>query len=108
MFWNICFAHLGMSKILTLLHSLAGPWRGQVRSCGMNGVSISWSMGASACLALALVHLLIGIKIRWSSVHLLFAAASIAVAAIAVCELRMMLARSPAEFGSWMRWIHVP
>jgi two-component system sensor kinase FixL len=70
-------------------------------------VTVVWSAIASACLALAAVHALIGLRQR-DRANLLFAVNSLSVAAIAAFELAMMRAATPAEYGSIQRWIHVP
>ncbi|HEY7091320.1 MAG TPA: ATP-binding protein [Tepidisphaeraceae bacterium] len=74
----------------------------------MNWVTVIWSMAASACLTLALIHFVIWIKDRASPVHLLFALSALSVAGVAAGELRMMLSSSPEVFGSALRWTHVP
>ena len=74
----------------------------------MNSITAAWSMGASACVTVALIHLLIWLKDRKSYDRLLFALAALAVAAIAVLEFQMMMSQTPGQFGRWMRWVHVP
>jgi two-component system, LuxR family, sensor kinase FixL len=53
----------------------------------MSWVTIIWSMVASACLALAAMHLLIWCKKRTVWTSLLFALTAAATAAVAGCEL---------------------
>jgi PAS domain S-box-containing protein len=74
----------------------------------MNSVTIIWTMAASACLTLAAMHLLVWLKKRTSWSNLLIAVMAAGTAGVAYCELSMMLALTPAEFGRVMRWIHVP
>src|SRR5262245_24272230 len=74
----------------------------------MSWLTVFWSMAASACLTFAFTDLLIWFKNRKSHVHLFFALAAIAVAALAMCELRLMFSSSPEEAGRWIRWLHVP
>ena len=74
----------------------------------MSWLTVIWSMAASACLTLALMHLAIWIKQRGNISHLLFAVAAIAVAGVAAGELRMMLAQTPAQFAIAQRRIHLP
>jgi PAS domain S-box-containing protein len=74
----------------------------------MNWMTTTWSMVTSACLTIALIHLVIWLQDRRNLVHLLFAVAAMSVAGIAVGELQMMLARTPEEFGVRLRWTHVP
>ncbi|MES2659100.1 MAG: ATP-binding protein [Verrucomicrobiota bacterium] len=74
----------------------------------MSWVTVIWSMVASACLTLALMHLLI----RWwqaeARVNLVFALSAIFTALLAGCELWMMRAQTPQEFGLAVRWLQVP
>jgi two-component system sensor kinase FixL len=74
----------------------------------MSRVTIVWSMVASACLTLAAMHLLVWGRRRTAWAHLLFALSATGVAAYAGCELWMMRAETPEEFGVALRWAHVP
>jgi len=74
----------------------------------MNWVTIVWSMTASACLTLALMHGFIWFRQREAWASLLFALVAVATAAIAGFELAMMRAATPASFGSILKWMHVP
>ena len=74
----------------------------------MNWVTIIWSMMISACLALAMVHLLIWSRKRTAWASLFFALTAAATAAVAVFELWLMHAETAQEFGVIMRWGHVP
>jgi PAS domain S-box-containing protein len=74
----------------------------------MSWVTVIWSMTASACLTLALIHGLVWHKQREAWASLLFAVLAVATAAIAGCELAMMRAETTAGFGLALRWIHVP
>ena len=74
----------------------------------MSWVTIVWSMVASACLTLAAVHLLIWARRRSAWAHLLFSLSAAGTAAYAGCELQMMRAETPAEFGLALRWAQVP
>jgi PAS domain S-box-containing protein len=74
----------------------------------MNWTTIAWSMGASACLTLAIVHLVIWCKQTDQWAHLLFSVTAISVAAIAALELQAMHAQSPEQFGRFMWWAHIP
>ena len=67
-----------------------------------------WAMIASACLTLALVHLLVWWRRREAQANLLFALTAMATAVFAGCELWMMRAETPAAFGAAVRWAHVP
>ena len=74
----------------------------------MSWVTIVWSMIASACLTLAAMHLLVWSRRRAEWANLVFSLSATGVAAYAGCELRMLRAETPAEFGLALRWAHVP
>jgi len=74
----------------------------------MSLVTIIWSMVASASLTLAAVHALIWFKRRAAWANLFFFLAAISTAGMAVCELWMMGATTPEQFGTAMRWCYVP
>ena len=73
----------------------------------MSWVTIIWSMVASACLTLAAVNLLVWCKKRTAWANLLFSSTAVAAAAMAFCELWMMRAQTPGQFGTALRWLHV-
>jgi two-component system, LuxR family, sensor kinase FixL len=72
----------------------------------MTWVAIIWSMGASACLALAGLHLPVWLKHRRAWDHLLSVSSTLATAANAGCEPTGMRARTAAQYGEIMRWVH--
>jgi PAS domain S-box-containing protein len=74
----------------------------------MSRVTIVWFIGASACLTLAALHLLVWFRRRTAWASLLFSVSAVGTAAFAACELWMMRAETPAEFGMALRWAHVP
>ncbi len=74
----------------------------------MSWVTVIWSMAASACLTLALMHGFIWFRQREIWANLLFAVLALATAAMAGCELTMMRAGTTVSFGLALRWIHVP
>src|SRR5271166_1607054 len=74
----------------------------------MSWVTIIWAMIASACLTLALVHVLVWWLRREALANLLFALAAVATAVFALCELWMMRAETPGAYGTAVRWAHVP
>jgi PAS domain S-box-containing protein len=71
-------------------------------------VTVVWSMAAAACLTLAGVNLLVWYRQREASGNAFFAASATATAAMAMCELWMMRAATPMEWGLAGRWIHLP
>src|SRR5882672_256993 len=74
----------------------------------LSWVTIVWSAIASACLAFALVHLGIWLKQTGERAHLVFSVLAVSVAAIAACELLLMRAQTPAQFGEILHWRQVP
>jgi two-component system, LuxR family, sensor kinase FixL len=74
----------------------------------MSWVTIIWAMIASACLTLALVHVLVWCRQREARANLLFALSAVATAAFAGCEFLTMRAETPGAFGMAVRWAHVP
>jgi two-component system, LuxR family, sensor kinase FixL len=74
----------------------------------MHWVTITWSMVASACFTLAMMHLIIWLKQRSRLTHLLFFLAAMGVAGIALGELMLMRSQTPEQYGLIVRWIHVP
>jgi two-component system sensor kinase FixL len=70
-------------------------------------VTFVWSAIASACLSLAAIQALIGLRQRRPA-NLLFAGNGLSAAAIAVFELALMHAATPAEYGAILRWIQLP
>ena len=74
----------------------------------MSWVTIIWSMVASACLTLAAIHLLVWRARRSAWANLLFALTAVSTAVFAGCEFGMMRAETPGQFGTALRWLHVP
>ena len=74
----------------------------------MSWVTIIWAMTASACLTLALVHVLVWWRRPNARANLLSALSAVATAVYGGCELWMMRAETPGAFGMAVRWTHVP
>jgi len=74
----------------------------------MSWITIVWSMVTSACLTLALMHLVIWFRQRDQYAHLLLSVTAVSVAAIAVCELLTMYAQSPEQYSRIVWWEHIP
>ena len=74
----------------------------------MSWVTVIWCMGASASLTLAVMQLLVWCKRRTAWANLVFSIAAVAAAGAAACELWMMRAETPREFGIALRLDHVP
>ncbi len=78
------------------------------RSSRMSWCTVIWSMAAGAGLTLAGLHLLVWCRQREAWGSLLFSLSALGTAAMAACDLGLMHATSPAEYGVITRWIHVP
>ena len=74
----------------------------------MSWVTIIWAMVASACLTLAAVNLLVWCEKRTAWANLLFSLTAVGTAGMAYCELWMMQTETPGQFGTALRWLHVP
>src|SRR6266536_736932 len=74
----------------------------------MHWLTIAYSMTAAACVTLAVVHLLVWFKQPERRAHLAFAMTAIFVAAIAPIELLVVRAQTIGQFGTAIRWIHLP
>ena len=74
----------------------------------MSLVTVVWSMIAAACLTLAAVHLPVWWSNREARATLAFSVAAICTAAIALCELTMLKAPTPAVYATAQRWANVP
>jgi len=74
----------------------------------MSWITVIWSIVASACLTLAALHFVVWWHQRKAWGNLLFSLTAVATAMLGACELWMMRAETPAEFGLALRWIHVP
>ena len=73
----------------------------------MSLVTIIWAMNASACLTFALMYVFIWCRRRDVLANLLFAVIATGAAFVAGCELAMMRAGTPMEFGWALRWGHL-
>jgi two-component system, LuxR family, sensor kinase FixL len=74
----------------------------------MSLITIIWSMIASASLTLAAFQFLVWGRNREAWANLFFSLMAIGTAAFTFCELGMMRAETPKEFGNVLRWGHVP
>ena len=74
----------------------------------MSLVTVVWSMIAAACLTLAAVHLPVWWRNQEARATLAFSLAAICTAAIAMCELAMLKAPTPAAYAVAQRWMNLP
>ena len=73
----------------------------------MSWVTVIFSMTASACLTMALIHGCIWWRQRDSWANLLFMLAAIGTACLAGFDLAAMRAETPAQLASAIRWEHL-
>jgi len=72
-------------------------------------VTAIWSMTVAACLTLALVHALVWWRRpRLAQANALFALLAVTTALVAIAEVALMRAATPAQFGLALRWLHLP
>src|ERR1041384_7350312 len=74
----------------------------------MNAVLILWSGVAGAALTMGGAHGALWLLEHRRLANLAFCIVAIAVAALALTEIGMMHSGSPAEYGGWVRWFHLP
>jgi PAS domain S-box-containing protein len=74
----------------------------------MSWVTVIWSVGVGTCLTLAFIQFVVWWKDRAARANLIFSVLAIAVATFAVLELALMRATTPEQFGTVVRWMHVP
>ncbi len=74
----------------------------------MSPITIIWSMIAAACLTLSGINFLIWCRNRTAWANLLFSLTAASIAVFTFFELWMMRAETPGDFGTAMRWAHVP
>lgn len=74
----------------------------------MNWVHIVWAGVAGIALSVAAVHGTLWLLDRRARAYLAFCIVAVSVAGISITELGMMHSASPAEYGAWVRWFHVP
>ena len=72
----------------------------------MSWVTIIWSMIASVSFTLATIYLLIWFRERRSWAYLCFFVLAVGVIGLATGEMGAMYAKSPAEYGTAVRWSH--
>jgi signal transduction histidine kinase len=74
----------------------------------MSYVTMLWALVAASALVLGVVNILVWAFDRRTYARLAFAGVAFGLIGISVAELGMMSARTPAEWGSWVRWFQVP
>lgn len=71
-------------------------------------VTVLWSMIIASCATTAGFFLIIGWPYRTTPAALAFSLLIAATGAIAICELWMMRSDTAEEYGTALRWAHVP
>jgi two-component system, LuxR family, sensor kinase FixL len=74
----------------------------------MSWTTAVWSMEAAVCLTLAAIYLLVWCRRREERAQLLFAVSAVAAAAVAAGELWLMRTETAVQFGTALRWLHLP
>jgi PAS domain S-box-containing protein len=74
----------------------------------MSWVTVIWSVGGGACLTLAVIQFVVWWKDRTARANLVFSVLAIAVAIFGALELALMRAETPEQFGTVVRWLHIP
>ena len=74
----------------------------------MELVTILWASGAAAALVLAAVFGFVWLGDRRELSSLMLCLLGVGVATYVYCDLGLMRSTTPAEFGAWHRWNHVP
>jgi PAS domain S-box-containing protein len=74
----------------------------------MNWIDVTWTMMASAGLTLALLHLVVWHRQRSEYAYLVFCVLAVSVAGLAMFELLIVRAQTPAEYFHIARLAQVP
>ena len=74
----------------------------------MNWVTIICSMIAASCLTVAAVHLFVWLRSRDAWTNLLMSDCAFAAAVIVGFDVALMHAQTAEQFGTILRWLHVP
>jgi signal transduction histidine kinase len=74
----------------------------------MGLATVLWSLAAGVSLTLAIAFASAWVMEWRNLASMMLFVLGVAVAAAAYCELGMMHAATPTEYGKWFRWVHVP
>ncbi|MCE9607034.1 MAG: PAS domain-containing protein, partial [Planctomycetia bacterium] len=74
----------------------------------MSWITIIWTMNATVCLTLAGIHFFVWLRSRNEWEHLLFSCSAAGAVVVAACELTLMRTETIEQYGTVMRWAHVP
>jgi PAS domain S-box-containing protein len=73
----------------------------------MSWVTVIWSLGAGACLTLAVIQFVVWWQDRTALANLAFSVLAVSAASFAAVELALMRSQTPEQFGIAARWMHV-
>ncbi len=73
----------------------------------MSWTTVIWTISATICLTFAVLYITVWLRQRNTWENLLFAVAAAAAAVIAILELNLLHAPTPAAYGETLRWMHV-
>jgi signal transduction histidine kinase len=74
----------------------------------MEAATLLWSLSAAVAITLALLCMLVWLIERQDLASLMLCILGVATAASAYAELGMMHSATPAEYGEWLGWYHLP
>jgi len=73
----------------------------------MSWITLIWTICAGTCLTLAGLYAIVWLRQRKDWENLLFTVAAVAAAVLAILEVNLMRAPTPAAYGEILRWMHV-
>jgi len=73
----------------------------------MSWITLIWTICAGTCLTLAGLYAIVWLRQRNDWENLLFTVAAVAAAVLAILEVNLMRAPTPAAYGEILRWMHV-
>ena len=73
----------------------------------MSWTTVIWTISATICLTFAVLYITVWLRQRNTWENLLFAVAAAAAAVLAILELNLLHAPTPAAYGETLRWMHV-
>ena len=74
----------------------------------MSWITTLCAMIAASCLTVAVVHLFVWLRSRDAWMNLQLSNCAVAAAFVVAFDVALMHADTPAEFGTLLRWIHIP
>ena len=65
-------------------------------------------MIGAACLTVGSIHLFGWLRSHDARTHLLFSSSALSAAVVVEFDVALMHAKTPAQYGTILRWMHVP